>query len=276
MTARAFLGGGRRGLGKRATTPEERIVLLAEREFRERVKRGLLLDDGAVLFGLAQGAGPTVTSRGAVLPGLPVPADAQAVPPVQTGAGLASAADVPTPSPMGRDRPARIRPPAGPKTSPAPGEGSDAGKNAEASFRESHQPLSPALSPREREAPPEPAAAPEPSAVPDPASVAGLLAETPPGDRHALIARLYRAFEGQVAQLEARLTELLGQQGSGSLTEIDQTVKTLASLAKTLTLLIDLAKEQGEGDRDHDSLDPDSLRAQLAQRLGRLGQDGTG
>lgn len=158
-------------MGRRELTPEQRAVLLAEREFRKQSKRGL-----------SSSRQEPVARR--ALPGLPVPA-------------------------------------------------------------------------------------PEPPKTPDLASVAGLVAETPPGDRGALISRLYRAFEGQVAQLEARLTELLGA-GSGSLTEIDQTVKTLASLAKTLNVLMDLQKEQAEDVGADDSPDPEDLRAQLADRLGRL------
>ncbi len=90
--------------------------------------------------------------------------------------------------------------------------------------------------------------------------------------------RLYRAFAGQMDQLEARLADLFDEAGAGppngGLQEIDKTVKTLASLAKTLTALMDLktdVKPDGEGDNLDDR---EELRAVLARRLERLCEAG--
>ncbi|WP_306146507.1 MULTISPECIES: hypothetical protein [unclassified Roseibium] len=90
--------------------------------------------------------------------------------------------------------------------------------------------------------------------------------------------RLYRAFAGQMDQLEARLADLFDEVGAGPPTggiqEIDKTVKTLASLAKTLTALMDLktdVKPDGEGDNLDDR---EELRAALTRRLARLCEAG--
>ncbi len=99
------------------------------------------------------------------------------------------------------------------------------------------------------------------------------------GDPDQMAARLYRAFAGQMDRLEARLKEILpdgAANGSAAdLAEIDKTVKTLASLAKTLTVLTGLktdgSEEAGSGDEDTGT---ESLRAALAQRLERLGSGG--
>lgn len=93
-----------------------------------------------------------------------------------------------------------------------------------------------------------------------------------------MAARLHRAFAGQMDQLEARLADLFDEAGAGPPTggiqEIDKTVKTLASLAKTLTALMDLktdVKPDGEGDNLDDR---EELRAALARRLERLCEAG--
>ncbi|MEP5812083.1 MAG: hypothetical protein ABJL55_17675 [Roseibium sp.] len=92
-----------------------------------------------------------------------------------------------------------------------------------------------------------------------------------------MIARLYRAFAGQMDQLDARLKALLPDGAGDSSTgiaDIDRTVKTLASLAKTLTVLLDM-KEGGADDARESALDdPDELRADLAHRLERLCESG--
>ncbi|XYK81739.1 MAG: hypothetical protein ROO70_05860 [Labrenzia sp.] len=93
-----------------------------------------------------------------------------------------------------------------------------------------------------------------------------------------MAARLYRAFAGQMDQLEARLADLFEEAGAGPPTggiqEIDKTVKTLASLAKTLTALMDL-KTDVEPDGEGDNLDDrEELRAALARRLERLCEAG--
>lgn len=109
-----------------------------------------------------------------------------------------------------------------------------------------------------------------PPAVPAPE---GNAIEQSPGD---LASRLYRAFAGQMDQLEAHLKDLFaetgqaGTAGAGDLQEIDKTVKTLASLAKTLSALMEL-KSDTEPDGENNSLDDrEELRADLARRLERL------
>ena len=108
-------------------------------------------------------------------------------------------------------------------------------------------------------------------------------------DRSDMAVRLYRAFEAQVEQVEARLKDLLADQNTAQITEIDRTAKTLASLAKTLGLLLNLndagakgaapgkvgaekggAGKDGEGADDDFLPDAASLRAELARRLGHL------
>lgn len=86
-----------------------------------------------------------------------------------------------------------------------------------------------------------------------------------------MAARLYRAFAGQVEQLEVRLNELFASQtagdGSAGLQEIDRTVKTLASLAKTLSALMELKNDVVPQGEEEGQNDPEALRAELARRL---------
>ncbi|MBO9424398.1 hypothetical protein J7444_06685 [Labrenzia sp. R4_1] len=90
--------------------------------------------------------------------------------------------------------------------------------------------------------------------------------------------RLYRAFAGQMDQLEARLADLFDEAGAGlpngGLQEIDKTVKTLASLAKTLTALMDLKTDVAPDGEDDNLDDREELRAALARRLERLCEAG--
>ncbi|WP_420338238.1 hypothetical protein [Roseibium sp.] len=111
-------------------------------------------------------------------------------------------------------------------------------------------------------------------AVPD----GGVGQQKTPESPQDMAARLYRAFAGQMDQLEARLADLFEETGAGPPTggiqEIDKTVKTLASLAKTLTALMELktdVKPDGEGDNLDDR---EELRAALARRLERLCEAG--
>ncbi len=139
------------------------------------------------------------------------------------------------------------------------------------------------------------------SVMPEAAELARLMADGGPEPPAEMISRLYRAFEAQVETMEARLKELLAEAGAGEgegsatagktgMVEIDRTVKTLASLARTLTLLLELRKAVPESDAGKrgtdrgetgDDDDPDAprsraeadrLRSELAQRLGRLCQ----
>lgn len=111
------------------------------------------------------------------------------------------------------------------------------------------------------------------------ATLPDLAALTIPGlQQPGMIERLYKAFEGQMESMEARLRELVAEAGSpASLADIDKTVKTLASLAKTLGVLIDLkqaSNAEAEEEGDGPAKDADALRAQLAERLGRLCESG--
>lgn len=100
-------------------------------------------------------------------------------------------------------------------------------------------------------------------------------ADAEPDEQARMIARLYRAFETQVARLEDRLGRLMaGETGEGAkLSDMDQGARTLASLARTLDTLMDLQKSRSE--ETDDGPDPDSLRAELARRLAGLWAGGT-
>ncbi|NVK33129.1 MAG: hypothetical protein HWE23_01540 [Rhodobacteraceae bacterium] len=98
-----------------------------------------------------------------------------------------------------------------------------------------------------------------------------------------MLMRLYKAFESQVDQVEARLKALVSEvdeTGNTDMVEIDRTVKTLSSLAKTLGLLLELKKSTEEADasrkeseeRRDVTADPDALRQELARRLGKIGK----
>ncbi|QDG78429.1 hypothetical protein [Labrenzia sp. PHM005] len=120
----------------------------------------------------------------------------------------------------------------------------------------------------------------EPAPPAEPPSADPLPAASPPNEAlhearspRDMAIRLYRAFAGQMDQLEAHLKDLFaeaGREGAAGLQEIDKTVKTLASLAKTLGALMDL-KSDTEPDGEGKNLDDrEELRAALAQRLERL------
>jgi hypothetical protein len=81
-----------------------------------------------------------------------------------------------------------------------------------------------------------------------------------------LVARLYRTFERQVAELELRFAN-----GEGGVEEKD--ARTLSVLARTLETL---AKLRGGADEDGDGggVDIEALRARLQERLEQL--DGAG
>ncbi|WP_029075574.1 hypothetical protein [Kaistia adipata] len=81
-----------------------------------------------------------------------------------------------------------------------------------------------------------------------------------------LVARLYRTFERQVAELELRFAN-----GEGGVDEKD--ARTLSVLARTLETL---AKLRGgtEDDGDGAGIDIAALRARLQERLERLGATG--
>lgn len=125
---------------------------------------------------------------------------------------------------------------------------------------------------------PDPPPDPRPAEGPDPirggAETAAPVHPDPGETQAEMIARLYKAFAEQMDQLEARLASLLPE--GADVAAIDRTVKTLASLAKTLELLMELSKTTVEArDRDADqAVDPDALRLALARRLERLSGHG--
>lgn len=86
--------------------------------------------------------------------------------------------------------------------------------------------------------------------------------------RAELIARLYRAFEKQIEEVEARFGEASADAG-------EQDARTLGTLARTLEKLIELDREQ-TGDRDKEEpADLARLRQTLSDRLRRLAGGGT-
>ncbi|MTI43688.1 hypothetical protein JM93_01571 [Roseibium hamelinense] len=102
---------------------------------------------------------------------------------------------------------------------------------------------------------------------PPPAPVRG--GEECPPSRVQMVSRLYRAFSGQMDQMEARLKSLALDQAE--LGDIDKTVKALASLARTLAMLMELDREAADKEADQsDDDDAEALRRDLAQRLVRL------
>ena len=86
--------------------------------------------------------------------------------------------------------------------------------------------------------------------------------------RAEMIARLYRAFERQVAEIEARF-------GDGGAAVGDEDARTLGSLARTLEKLIELDREQTEDRQNQEPVDLDRLRKKLADHLRRLGGGGS-
>ncbi|WP_068317178.1 hypothetical protein [Polycladidibacter hongkongensis] len=94
--------------------------------------------------------------------------------------------------------------------------------------------------------------------------------------------RLLRAFEGQLQHLETTLSKT-SEQAGGSPVLLDQQAKAIASLAKTLDLLMNLhrsvatagaahqqSKETNAAAITKERQDIDRMRRQLAQRLAQL------
>ncbi|WP_235974684.1 sigma factor-like helix-turn-helix DNA-binding protein [Stappia albiluteola] len=93
-----------------------------------------------------------------------------------------------------------------------------------------------------------------------------------------MVSRLYRAFETEILRLERRLLAdpyegaADGPQADAA-AEAEKTARTLASLARTLDMLIELRKAQPQG-TDEEARTADDLRQELQERLGRLGEGG--
>jgi hypothetical protein len=86
--------------------------------------------------------------------------------------------------------------------------------------------------------------------------------------RAELIARLYRAFEKQIAEVESRF----GRPGAD---EGEQDARTLGTLARTLEKLIELDRERTEDRDKEEPADLARLRQTLTDRLRRLAGGGT-
>jgi len=86
--------------------------------------------------------------------------------------------------------------------------------------------------------------------------------------RAELIARLYRAFEKQIAEVESRFDRPGAEAG-------EQDARTLGTLARTLEKLIELDREQTEDRDTEEPADLARLRQKLADRLRRLAGGGT-
>ena len=84
-----------------------------------------------------------------------------------------------------------------------------------------------------------------------------------PLDRQTLVARLFRAVERQIAEIERRFD-------GPSLPDLDERdARTLGALARTLELLIGLEKQAGRDEAEPEP-DIDAFRLDLARRLAGL------
>ncbi|MTI17067.1 hypothetical protein E1162_07420 [Rhodobacteraceae bacterium RKSG542] len=84
----------------------------------------------------------------------------------------------------------------------------------------------------------------------------------------ALVGRLYRSVEVQLEALEARLNQLR-QEGEGTTADAGNLARTVATLAKTLELLLGLNQMEPEGDA-YNAEEERRLRQDLAHRLAAL------
>jgi hypothetical protein len=86
---------------------------------------------------------------------------------------------------------------------------------------------------------------------------------TEPLDRGTLVARLFRAVERQIAEVERRFD------GAAPASLEEKDARTLGALARTLELLIGLEKQAGR-DTTEPEPDIDAFRLDLARRLESL------
>ena len=84
-----------------------------------------------------------------------------------------------------------------------------------------------------------------------------------PVDRGTLVARLFRAVERQIAEVERRFD------GASPPSLEEKDARTLGALARTLELLIGLEKRAGDGSNEPEP-DIDEFRLDLARRLESL------
>ncbi len=99
--------------------------------------------------------------------------------------------------------------------------------------------------------------------------VAGQIIDRVTARRTRMIAKLYRAFEHQVAEMESRLAR------TGSELE-EKDARTLGTLARTLGTLIALERDEGAKAKETEQSDNDDLRAELARRIKRWADGGEG
>ncbi len=85
-----------------------------------------------------------------------------------------------------------------------------------------------------------------------------------PVDRATLVARLFRAVERQIAEVERRFD------GTAPASLEEKDARTLGALARTLELLIGLEKQAGRDADDEPEPDIDAFRLDLAHRLESL------
>lgn len=85
-----------------------------------------------------------------------------------------------------------------------------------------------------------------------------------PVDRATLVARLFRAVERQIAEVERRFD------GTAPPSLEEKDARTLGALARTLELLIGLEKQAGRDADDEPEPDIDAFRLDLAHRLESL------
>ncbi|MCX5497648.1 hypothetical protein OSH11_23320 [Kaistia dalseonensis] len=88
-------------------------------------------------------------------------------------------------------------------------------------------------------------------------------------DRAALVARLFRSFERQIAALEKRYA------GGGAAAD-EKDARMLAALARTFETLNGLRADEEKEERNHAPVDHDALRAELARRMAALDPAGLG
>jgi hypothetical protein len=82
-----------------------------------------------------------------------------------------------------------------------------------------------------------------------------------------MIARLYRAFERQVADIETRLAV------PGARSD-EKDARALGTLARTLETLIALDRDAGAQRDEPEPKDSDQLRAELARRIRSWAEEG--
>lgn len=92
----------------------------------------------------------------------------------------------------------------------------------------------------------------------------GRRAQAAPVDRATLVARLFRAVERQIAEVERRFD------GAAPPSLEEKDARTLGALARTLELLIGLEKQAGRDADDEPEPDIDAFRLDLARRLESL------